>query len=282
MNGKILRISSNDLYGNIDTREVIVFACFNHLKYMNKYILFTFAGEYDKKKIYYGSIYFKENSIVVFSVNQESLSYIKKFHEEYLQGAVSSKEYEILDISKINKIELVSYNDMACDNLLTLEKISIKKAIKEEENIKNKKSFSLYIILIFLIFLLIGLTYFYINPDMFLKEYKNLVCANKFYNDDLKMSYNEELKVLFDKKDIVSSITVIDSYIFSDRDSYFDFKNNAQENTYFKIPGTFKYNDDLLELKINYNKQSIIDSYSEMKVYLQKEGYHCMEGKYYE
>ena len=50
MNGKILKISSNDLYGNVDERQVVVFACFNHIKYMNKYILFTFLGEYDKKK----------------------------------------------------------------------------------------------------------------------------------------------------------------------------------------------------------------------------------------
>ena len=28
MNGIILKISSNDLYGNVDERQVIVFACF--------------------------------------------------------------------------------------------------------------------------------------------------------------------------------------------------------------------------------------------------------------
>ena len=34
MNGKILKIASNDLYGNATDRTVSVFAAFNHLKYI--------------------------------------------------------------------------------------------------------------------------------------------------------------------------------------------------------------------------------------------------------
>ena len=50
MNGKILKVSSNDLYGNVDDRMVAVFAAFNHKKYMNKYVIFTYDGEFAKKK----------------------------------------------------------------------------------------------------------------------------------------------------------------------------------------------------------------------------------------
>ena len=35
MNGKILKISNNDLYGNVDDRKVSVYAMFNHLKYIS-------------------------------------------------------------------------------------------------------------------------------------------------------------------------------------------------------------------------------------------------------
>ena len=93
MNGKILKISSNDLYGNVDERQVVVFACFNHIKYMNKYVLFTFLGEYDKKKLYYGSIHMKENSLVVFSVRDNVFGYIDKFKNEYISGMVDNNEY---------------------------------------------------------------------------------------------------------------------------------------------------------------------------------------------
>ena len=42
MYGKVLKIANNDLYGNVDDRKVSVFAVFTHIKYMNKYIIFSF------------------------------------------------------------------------------------------------------------------------------------------------------------------------------------------------------------------------------------------------
>ena len=44
MKGKILKISSNDLYGNTDDRLVAVYACFTQKKYMNKYIISFIDG----------------------------------------------------------------------------------------------------------------------------------------------------------------------------------------------------------------------------------------------
>ena len=52
MHGKILKIASNDLYGNATDKKVVVFVCFNHLKYMNKYIIFSYLGEYNEKRLY--------------------------------------------------------------------------------------------------------------------------------------------------------------------------------------------------------------------------------------
>ena len=50
------------------------------LLYSNLYILFTFLGEYDKKKLYYGSVHMKDNSVVVFSVKENVFGYIDKFN----------------------------------------------------------------------------------------------------------------------------------------------------------------------------------------------------------
>ena len=76
MAGKILKIVSNDLYGNVDERKIVVFACFLHTKYMNNYVVFSFLGEYDKKKICYGSVHIKDNSLVIFSVKNNVKKYI--------------------------------------------------------------------------------------------------------------------------------------------------------------------------------------------------------------
>ena len=284
MNGKILKISSNDLYGNVDDRQVVVFACFNHVKYMNKYILFTFLGEYDKKKLYYGSIHMKENSLVVFSVRDNVFGYIDKFKNEYISGMVDNNEYEILDISKMEKVELVSYNEMEFDKLKELEDISIKKTNTESvvEADKEKKPVFLYILLIILILLLIGITYLYLKPDDFVIRNKNLVCEKNKYNMELDMKYLENRIVLFDINDKLKKIEINDSYVFSDIDLYNEFKDNEKEKDYFKIDGTFKYIDENLELKIIYQDKSIIDNYDEMKNYLVNEGYSCVEGYYEE
>ena len=52
MNGKILKIVNNDLYGNVDDREIVVFASFVHKKYMNRYVIFTYKDDYEKKKLW--------------------------------------------------------------------------------------------------------------------------------------------------------------------------------------------------------------------------------------
>lgn len=283
MNGKILKISSNDLYGNVDERQVIVFACFNHIKYMNKYILFTFLGEYDKKKLYYGSVHMKDNSIVVFSVKENVFGYIDKFKNEYIEGKIDDREYEILDISKMEKIELVSYSEMDSDQLNKLEELSLKKDNANEiEDNKKKKPVFLYILLIILILLLIGITYLYLRPDDFVIINKKLICEKDRYNQEVEMNYKENREILFDRNDKVKKIEVHDKYIFDDVDLYNQFKDNELEKDYFKIDGTFKYIDESLELKIIYQEESIIDNYEEMKDYLKGEEYSCIEGTYEE
>ena len=283
MNGKILKISSNDLYGNVDERQVVVFACFNHIKYMNKYVLFTFLGEYNKKKLYYGSVHVKDDSLIIFSVKNDVTNYINTFIDEYMQGRINTNEYQIMNISSINKVVLVSYSEMNFDKLSELDALSIKKEVpKEILQEKEKKPIFLYFVLIVLILLLVGITYFYINPEVFQVKYKSLECTQEKYNDDLMMEYVEKRTVTFDKKDKIDKIEVIDIYTFLDEEEYVLFRDNEKQNEYFKVDGTFKYNDNSLELRIIYQDSSIIDSYDEIKGYFEKEGYDCIEGYYYE
>ena len=56
---------------------------------MNKYVIFTFRDEYDKKKLYYGSVHLKDNSIVIFSVKDNVKQYIDEFILEYENDKLS-------------------------------------------------------------------------------------------------------------------------------------------------------------------------------------------------
>ena len=282
MNGKVLKISSNDLYGNVDDRKLSVFAAFNHLKYMNRYVIFAFTDEFNKNELCYGSLHLKNNSVVVFNTAEANLQYIDPFIEEYLSGNVNQKEYEIIDISKIEKVELVSYNTKEYNKLTELDNISIKKeAVVITEEPKKKKGF-LWFLLILMISLLIGVTYIYFNPTVLDVELKELTCTIEEYNDEVEMPYIKLKNIKFNKKDNFKAINTTETYRFPDDETYLEFKNGGEENIFFNMKGEYKYDDANLELKIFYEEESIIDNYEEIKNYLEKDGYTCQEGTYYE
>ena len=277
MHGKILKVVSNDLYGNATDKKVVVFVCFNHLKYMNKYIMFTYMGEYDKNILYYGSIYEKGKTIVIFKVRKEEEEYINKFREDYLNDIVNDKEYQILDIGMMEGVEIVSFTEVEYDKLSLLDKKSIQRLnnIEAEEN-NNKKPVFLYVLLVILIVLLGGITYLYFTDDGSSND-KKLVCSIDKYDNTVMVNYKEERNILYNKKNKIVSITINDKYIFDDVDKYNEFKDNKKEQEYFKKDGTFKYDDNLLMLMISYKGDSVIDNMGEMKSYLESEGYSCKE-----
>lgn len=283
MNGKIVKIANNDLYGNPDERKVVIYACFNHVKYMNKYVIFSFEGEYAKNKLYFGSIHFKDNTLVIFSIREDLVTYITDFTTKYLSKSVDNNEYQILDISNIDRVELVSSNNIDCDKLQVLDDLSILKVNNQENAMaKEKKPILLYFILFILIILAGGLTYLYLKPDAFRVEYKNLTCEKNLYNYEVSLSYKSTKVITFGKNDSLKDITVTDNYIFSSIDKYLEFKENDKQNEYFNTIGTYKYDDDKLELIITSKEKTIIDNYQEMFSYLKDEGYTCTEGTYYE
>ena len=283
MNGKVLKISNNDLYGNVDDRHVAIFAAFNHLKYMNKYVIFTFEGEYDKNKLYYGSVHFKNNSIVIFSVNNATKEYIDIFTNSYLSNMINPSEYQIINLSNIEKVELVSYNEEDFDKLNELDKMSIPRITETTEPTKQRKKYTfLYIILIIMILLLGSITYLYLFPEKFTTEYKQLECTISNIDKELNLNYHNIKLIKLDKNNQIKIIDNNETYTFPDENTYLEFKNNNSQNIYLKDNATYQYNDELLELKIIYTEESTTSDYEQIKYSLTKEGYKCQEGKYYE
>lgn len=286
MMGKILKISSNDLYGNTDERKVAVFACFNHKRYMNKYVIFSIIGEFDKNKLYYGSIHLKTSSLVVFSVKEEEFNYIKPFIDEYINDNEDFQEYELINLDNIEKIELVSYNSMDCDKLTYLYDKSIPKDFSKntDDGKRNKGSGTLflYVLLFVLIILLMGISYLYFFPEDFQVELKTLKCTNTLYNSRLEMDYEIEKNINFDKDDKFSNISVTERYKFVDSYQYLQFKDNSDKDEYFKIDGSYKYDDDNNQFIVMYKENSIMEDYVEVFNYLSDEGYQCVEGTIYE
>ena len=282
MHGKILKISSNDLYGNVDDRKVSLFVAFTHKKYMNKYAIFTFTEEFNKKKLYLASIHLKPSSIVTFSIRNDEIDNINKFIDEYLNNSIDESEYEIIDISKITKIELVSNTSIDFDKLKELDDKSIPKIKENKEVLEKKKPVFLYLLLAISILSLIGIIYLHYNPESMVIELPKLDCTISSYNDKLDMPYTKKTELKFDTRKQLRSINTIDTYTFDNKEIYEDFKNNNKESTYFDFAGTYKYDDDALTLKVMYEEIIIITNYNEIERYMKKQGYTCIEGKYNE
>ncbi len=283
MNGKILKLANNDLYGNQDERKVVIFACFNHVKYQNKYVIFTFEEEYANNKLYYGSIHLKEKSLVIFSIKDDLIPYITTFTSQYLSQNINTQEYQIIDITNLEKVELVSSSSIDCDKLQLLTDLSLPKPkIISKAESKNKKPVFLYLLLIILILSAGGLTYLYLFPQAFLKEYKILNCEKDAYNHEIPMSYKSNKVATFKEEDKLKNLEETSTYIFTTIEKYNDFKENDRQNEYFNSSGTYKYDDKKLELTITTKETTIIDNYEEMRSYLKSEGYQCREETYYE
>ena len=281
MAGKILKVSANDVYGKVDERVAVVFACFEHTKYMNNYVIFSFLGEYDKNKLCYGSVHLKKDSIVIFSVKDNVKQYIDEFINEYESNRVSN--FKILDISSKERVEIVSYNEIDYDKLQFLDDISIMKVVeaKIEEDTKEKQPIFLYFMLFVLISFAIGLSLLYFKPELFGVKYKEMVCVKDVYNDgNTYEKHVIEKDIKFDNNDKVDSIDVSIYYNFLYSEDYYEFKDNDKHLEYLKNGEGYKYIDDALQFKVMYQETSVIDDYEEMKIYLNREGFNCKEVEY--
>jgi len=277
MSGKVLKVSSNDLYGNADDRVVRVYACFCHTKYMNNYVVFSFEG--NTEKLYYGSIHLKANSLVVFAVKDNVKKFIIEFVDEFMNGKLNN--YKILDINNMTKVELVSYSETEYDKLLLLDEKSIHRLVsKEDVIVKEKKPIFIYLLIIILVLFGLGITLLYFKPELFVIKYKGLDCIGNIYDNDMGLYYDIEKNIVFDTDDKLEKIDVIRTYTFLDSESYDEFKNNDSQNQYFTNGEGYKYIDSEFKFKVFYQEKTVIDDYEEMLVYLKGEGFNCIEREY--
>ena len=245
---------------------------------MNNYAVFV-INEDKNKKLCYGSIHFKKNSLVIFSVKDNVKKYIDGFLEEYLSDKLD--EYKILDMDKVEKVELVSYNEMEYDKIDILDSKSISR-VKVEDEVVEKKPVLVYLLILVLLLFGIGITVLYFMPDLFTIKYKGLDCTNNIYDNEIGLNYDIDKDIRFDKDDKVSSISVVRTYTFLDSNSYYEFKDNNTQNIYFNNGEGYKYIDDELKFRLFYEEESVIDDYEEMLVYLNREGFSCVEREYEE
>lgn len=280
MIGKVLKVKDINIAFNEKAKKVSVFTCFTHVKYSDNYIIFSDYDNYKNGILYYGTVYMKGNTVVIFDIKQDKENIVFDFVKKITDNANDS-EYNIIDISNMTEVEIISKNekDVGSELLNRLDELTIPKEVVDASEEENNESLSfLYFMLIIFLFLLAGAIYLYFNKDQYLKQYDMIVCSLNNINDDY--NYSDKLYLEFDSKNELRYLNHDVSYQFDNKSDYDNFKytnlwvENKMDN----------YNFDDSKLIFTYTNGSktiegyeLMTSYDEVLGYYKSNGYDCIK-----
>ncbi len=282
--GKILKVKDINAAFNKKEKKVSVFACFTHVKYSDNYIVYSDYSNYQNGILYYGTVYIKGNTIVIFDVKKDkeniALDYVNK-----IINNVNDMEYRAIDISNINDVEIVSSSNrnVGMNFLVKLDELTIPKKVVDISEEENKESIGfLYFVLIIFIFLLVGSVYIYFNKDKYLKQYDKVICTINSIDKSEEYKYIDKLYIEFNKKKELRYLRHDVSYQFYNKSDYNNFKytnlwiDNKIESYNFNdndLVFSYSNSDEVIE------NNELITSYDEVVEYFKNNGYECIEEK---
>ena len=265
---------------NEKAKKVSVFTCFTHVKYSDNYIIFADYDNYKNGILYYGTVYIKGNTVVIFDIKQDKENIVFDFVNKITSGANDS-EYSIINISNMTEVEIISKNEknVGSELLNKLDELTIpKEVVDASEEERNESLGFLYFMLIIFILLLGGSIYLYFNKDKYLKQYDKVVCTLSNTNDGYK--YSDKLYLEFDSKNELRYLNHDVSYQFDNKNDYNNFKytNLWAENK------MSDYNFDDSKLIFTYTNSSktiedneLMTAYDEVIGYYKSNGYDCIK-----
>ena len=135
MNGK--RIKVNDFkfkYGQ-ETIFINVFGAFKYKKNNNKYVIYS----YDNSKLYYGSLFIRDNELVIMLSKNDGENLINKFLDDILTGN-SDSDFEVISLDKIISAQIIDEGVINKKiDINKLDELTIPKKKNSEVVNENKK-----------------------------------------------------------------------------------------------------------------------------------------------
>lgn len=239
MKGKELKVI--ELNKTIDTKEhkLEVYAVFKDIKYGNTYAIYKDNFDSTNDILHYASSHFKEDTLVLLDI--KNIDYVEEIVKEITWDLVNGKEnnkFEILDLSKIEKAEIISSNDIKVKDevLVILKEKNIPKTKKEiEAMMPPKKMATSKKILItgFSIVFLVIVVFFIVNRDIFEPSTYTLKCTKTSTDNSLNATIDTTDNLVFNKENnllLKRSITMI--YTFNSKEDYDEYKKLG---LYYKI-----------------------------------------------
>lgn len=259
MNGK--RIKVNDFkfkYGQ-ETIFINVYGAFKYKKNSNKYVVYS----YDNSKLYYGSLFVRNNEIVIMLSKDDSEELIDKFLNNILSGT-SDNNFETISLDKITEAQIIDEGivtekfDISRLNELTIPKEKVKQDTTQNE---KKKSVSISGIF-FALFIIVVVAFFFFNPEAIMGKDKSYACSTEYNNSTLSTIVREEIKFIFDGKGKIKNVTVTSDYIFNSDTRYNKFKNDGEFYKYMDEGDTYKFIDEEKTYRVMSNVENLREYFS--------------------
>ena len=241
MNGK--RIKVNDFkfkYGQ-ETIFINVFGAFKYKKNNNKYVIYS----YDNSKLYYGSLFIRDNELVIMLSKNDGENLINKFLDDILTGN-SDSDFEVISLDKIISAQIIDEGVINKKiDINKLDELTIPKKKTSEVVNENKKKKRISISgIFFALFIVVVVAFFFFNPEVIVGKDKNYVCDREYNHNTLSVFVREEVKLTFSGKGKVKNSVVINNYIFNSDSRYNKFKNNGEFYKYMNEGDTYKFIDE--------------------------------------
>lgn len=276
MIGKIVKVNDYKFVYGKDTVYINVYGAFKYKKNGNKYIVFS----YDNKKLYYGSLFIKNNSIIIMTSKDDSNEVASSFINGILNNSIN-EEFEIISIAQIESAEIIDQHELNISvdinklNDLTIPKPKVE--TKKEE--KPKKKISIWSILIIVLILSL-LAFFFINPEIIMGKNEEYICTKSYFHDKLPASVNESVSLLFSSKKKIISIDITSNYVFTDTTYYKEFKDKSYFYQFIKEGDTYKFDDTSYTYKLFSKIDTKVDYFmpkeeEELISYYKKGNYTC-------
>lgn len=252
MYGKKLKII--ELNKSIDAKEHIleVYAVFKDVKYGNTYAIYKDTFDTTNDILHYASSHLKENTLVLLDI--KNTDYVLELVKELVWNLINGEEnpkFEIINIDKIEKAEIISSNNIKVKDevLITLKEKYIPKTKEEIEELLPKKMSSSKKILItgFTLAFLVIVAFFIVNRDVFEPITYTLKCTKTEIDNSLGATIDTTDNLIFNKEDnllLKRNITMV--YTFNSKEDYDEYKKLG---LYYKIEpivssATMTYNGD--------------------------------------
>lgn len=275
MIGKKIVVNDYKLTYGQETVYVNVYGAFKSNKNGNKYIIYS----YDNIKLYWGSLFIRNNELVVIISKEDSSEIVKKFILEVINGKLSD-DFDIISLDNIQSIQII--DEMLCVFDVDMNKLydaTIPKVEVIKEEVKEKKRISIANVF-FVLFILVVAAFFFVNPEVIYGKNQKYICNKTYVHDKLPADINEEIELIFTSKDVINSIKITTECKFNDPEYYSEFSNKGYVYQYFDDADSYNQNDD----NYTYRLFSSIDTKSdyfmptgrdELISYYKDNGYDC-------